>query len=360
MAADHSNTISVTIVLAPSPPSRAGFGTVLLIVDEAEGTGNDLNGERVVSYANITEAQAAATAGYISAATLARLTVAFSQRPVPSAVKVGRIDTGGGETYSTGFTAIKAADPDFYGIVLDSRTDANILLVSADVETDDNRILVAQSDDADWLTSGLPAGLSALDARERTAVVFHDEDTEYADIAWAVSRLVWDPDVQSAQWEGQIRGVAALTSGLTAAQRDFVVANNANVGLPFSSAAVYVSPGNNCNGRGLYEIVTSDWFRARVSEDTADLKLGYTARGEKLTVNALGQTAILGILNGRLQQGIDAQHFNPGQVRATALDISAADIAARRLRFTVEAQIAQDARLFDFTVYMQQDPVIEE
>lgn len=353
--ADHSNTITINIFLSPSPPARAGFGTVLLLVPLAT---NSLDGERVMSFANAGEAEDAEDAGYISAGTLAKLQALFSQIPTPSKAKVGNVDLVGDEDYSDGLAAVEAVDADFYGVVIEPRTDTEILDVSAAVETR-NKLFVAQSDDASWLNSGLPAGLAALDGRERTAVVFHDADAEPADIAWIASRLVFDPDFKSAGWEGQVREVDALTTGLTSGERDAAITNNANLGLPFSSATVYVSPGVNCNGRGVYEILSGDWFKARVSEDIAFLKLQYTARGDKLQVSVVGQTAILGILNGRLEQGVDAGHFIRGQTRATAEAITNDDLQQRRLRFKVEAQTAQDARLFVFNVYLQNEALQE-
>jgi hypothetical protein len=356
VSADWGSTITVNIFLSPSPPSRAGFGVMLYLVDEDDG--NDLGGERFVSYADITEATAGEAAGDISAATLAAVTALFSQIPRPSGVKVARVDTGAAETYVQALAAVEALTDDWYGVAIYDRTDAIISAMAAAVETRD-KLFFGQTDSADLLTSGLPAGLSTLADLERTALVYHDEDDEPADLAWAASRLVFDPDERSAGWEGQVRGVAALTTGLTSAQRGFVETNGANAGLPFSSANVYMSPGQNMAGRGIYEILSADWFKARVSEDVAFLKLSYTARGEKLQVSATGQAAILGILNGRLQQGMDAGHFLRGQTRATAETITADDLQARRLRFKVEAQIAQDARLFVFNVFLQNDPLQE-
>lgn len=357
MSASWGSTISITIVLAALPPARASFGTLLFLVDKADG--NTLNGERVVTYESASDAEDDNTAGYISDDTLAAVQVAFSQIPTPSSVKVGNQDTGASETLSAAITAIRAADDDWYCLCMYSRVAADIAAVATVIETTNSdeasqKIAVFQSADADWLTSGLPAGLTGLAAKERVAVVYHDDDTEYADIAWAASRLVFDPDVQSAPWEGQLRSVAALTTGLTAAQRNFVAANNANVALPFSSADQYLSPGVNCNGRAFYEIVSADWLTARIREDFALLKLQHTARGEKLTVDYRGQTKGLAILNGRLQQGEAAGHFEPEQWRATAYAITASDLSTRKLRFKVEAMVAGDARLFDFNVYLQQ------
>lgn len=355
MAADHSNTIQVNIFLGPSPPSRATFGIALLLTDKATNT---LNGSRVMSFADADEAADAQGLGYISATTLAFLQAAFSQIPTPSVVKVGNQDTGNSETIAAAIAAIEQADPNWYGLCIYSRLDADIVAAANDIEAR-NKLFVAQSDDPSLLDAGLPAGLSTLSNNERTALIFHDADAQPADLAWLTSRLVFDPDETSAPWEGQVRGVAPLTTGLTSAQRDFIIANKANVGLPFSSAPVYVSPGQSMAGRGFYEMLSADWFTARISEDVALLKLAHTSRGEKLIVDASGQGKILAILNQRLAQGEDVGHFVRGQTRATALAITSADIAAKRLRFKVEAQIAADARNFVFNVHLQADALQE-
>lgn len=356
MSADHSNTIEINIFLAPSPPSRIGFGTALFLVDQ--DAGNSLNGSRVASYAGAAEAQAANTAGYISSSTLAALIAGFSQIPTANRIKVAYRDTGASETISAALTAIDAVDTDWYGIAQYSREDADIVALSAAIETR-KKIAIVQSDDASILDAGLPAGISAIDGAERTALIYHSTDAQPADLAWLTSRLVFDPDTRSAPWDGEVRGITAYTTGLTSSQRDLAIANNANLGLPFSSAGFYVSRGVNMNGRALYEIVTGDWFRARVSEDIAYLKLQHTARGEKIIVDSTGQAKILAILNARLSQGENPStgHFPQGQTRAVGEDITLQDIQARRLRFKVEAQIAADAVNFVVNVYLQPDPL---
>jgi hypothetical protein len=356
--ANWLSTLSIVVILGTSPPSRQGFGIALFLVDEATNT---LNGARTMSFASYTEAAAANTATYISASTLEAVRVAFSQQPAPATVKVGYHDTGAAETIAAAITAIRAFDDDWYGLAIYSRVDADIVAAANAIEaiTDSPKIFVAQSDDSSLLDAGMPAGLTTLTGKERTALLYHSSDAQYGDLAWLVSRLVWDPDSKSAPWEGQIREVAAITA-ITSAQRDFIgTTNKANVALVFSSAAAYVSPGQNMNGRAFYEIVSGDWLKARLTEDIAYLKLQHTDRGEKIIVDGAGQGKILGILVTRLQQGEAVGHFVQGETRATGESITSADILARRLRFKIEAQIAADARLFNVTIYLQPTALAE-
>lgn len=351
--ADWNVLNTVNIILGPSPPSRVSFTIPLLLVDKLTNT---LGGTRVVTFTSASDVSTALAATTISATTAAWLNAGFSQIPAPSKIKVAFHDTAAVETLAAALAAIEALDTDWYGTAIYSRLAADIVTWAALIEAR-KKIFVAQSADSSWLDSGVPAGLSAIAAYERTAVIYHDLATAAADLCWLVSRLVWDPDFQSAGWEGQVRGVAALTTALTNAQRDFVSGNDCNVGLPFSSAGVYVSPGVNQNGRALYEIVSGDWLAARLSEDFAFAKLTHTSRGEKWIVDGTGQVEGLGIINGRLQQGEDVKHFPRGQTRATAEAITTADILARRLRFKAEAQIAGDARVFVINAYLQPDPL---
>lgn len=353
VGADHSNSIVVNIFLSASPPTRTGFSTPLYIADQVT---NSLNGAKVASYDSASAAATAQGAGYISASTLAALQAGFSQQPTPRRIKVAKRDTAAAETYAALLAAIDAVDTDWYGVAQYSRVDADIVALATEIETR-RKIYLAQSGDSSWLDAGLPAGLSTLAGKERTAVIYHDTAAQPADLAWLASRLVFDADSKSTPWEGEAKGVAALATPLTGAQRDFIITNKANVGMQYGAVPFWVRPGVNANGRALYEIVSGDWFEARVREDLMKLKADHSARGQKLLVNAVGQGKVLGILNAWLSRGVGAEHFEKGQYRATGEEITDADRTARRLRFKAESQIAADATTFEFNVYLQQTPL---
>jgi len=280
----HDSNISITITLASAPQDGNSFGIVCHFVPLAT---NSLNGAVVASYTSAPEVATALAAGYISATTAAALVDAFSQIPKPPIVKVASIDLVGGDFVDDAYTAAKLVDPVFYCATMESRTDADILLLSAIVEAD-RKICVVQSDEATWLTAGYPAALAALEDRERTVVVFHDSDAEWGCIAWAASRLVFDPDVKSAPWIGQVREVASLTA-LTSAQKTFLLANDANVGLVFGSIAYFMMEGTSCAGRPIAHIITMDWLYENIQDDLIDLIADLAADGRKLAVNQEGQ-----------------------------------------------------------------------
>ena len=351
----HLDNISINISLESAGAKAAGFGTVLLLVDQA--TGNTLDSARVVTYATADEAVADNTAGFISAATLSAVQKYFSQVPQPENIKVGRVDTAGAETYLDGYTAVKAVDEDFYGVAIDRRADADILLISAQVETE-NRIFMLQSDDADWKTSGLPAGLAALATRENSVVVYHDDDTAWNDVGYLGARLVFDPDVQSAGWNAQVRSITALAA-LTQAEKDFLDGNNANHGLPFGPAVMFMDPGLNCAGRPIDHIVTAHWFEARLQEAVATEVVRHADRGEKITVTPEGQAKIASLVLDQFDIGVAAGHFVAGQTEVTPQPITSADRSAGRIRINGRATLAVNAREYSFNFAFGLDPLFE-
>ena len=356
MSVTHIDNISITITLSAAPATEASFTTVLLLVDEAAGTGNGLNGARVVTYTDLAGAQSDQVAGYITTDVVAAVTAAFSQTPRPDKLMVGRVDTGGGESYPDGLAAVRLVNDNFYGVCIDKRTDTEILAMSTTVEAL-NKLLFIQSDDAAWKTAGYPGTLTALQGRENTAIVYHTTDAQWNDVAWACNRLAFDPDTISAPFDAGVQGVNALSPAPTATEAGHLDDNEANHGLPYGGTVFFMDPGVNANNRPLYEIVTKHWFEKRLEERIAALKTSASARGSKIVVDEGGQAQILGEIAAQFDIGVAAGHFVAGEIKVTPVAISDADRAAQRLRFTGEAQLAVGARLFNFTFNFGRDPL---
>jgi len=344
MAANHLDNISIAITLAPAPLQIAGFGVPMIIADHTTST---LGGDRIRTYTDTSGAQADNTAGELSAAMLAAVTAAFSQRTPPASVKVGRTDAADADFAAT-LAAIRVVDDDFYGVAAETRVAASQVVLSTAVEAT-RKFYVLQSADADWLTTGLPAAFSALAGRERTAVLYHDTATQWADFAWLANRLVFDPDSTSAPWDGAVQGVTGYASAPSDTAKGFLDANFANHGLPYGSETFFVDAGVNCAGRAIHEIETADWFYARLQEAVVGVKTAASARGAKIVVGAEGQAQILAEIAALFQRGVNAKHFIAGQTAQTAIAITQADLALGRLRFSGRAQLASSARLFSFT-----------
>lgn len=265
------------------------------------------------------------------------------------------------ETYATALPLIIADDPDFYGVCMTSRVQADVAAVALYVESASKKMRLAyQDDDADWLTSGVPAGLSAMEDYDRSIGYWHTTDSVWMDVATLVNRLIFDPDEKSAPWHGHsVRGVAAYTTPPTAAQRLLAIANNINLGLPYGGQDFVIDPGVAMSGRPADEITSADWFSTRLQERTSALVVEHADRGEKINVDKTGQEKILALIDGLLSAGVAAGHFVAGQVEAVAEAITSSDLTARQLRFTVRAQFAVSGRLFTFNCYFSREPIAD-
>ena len=325
--------IDLTINLTPPSAAPVGFGEVLLLVDQAAG--NPLpGGVRSIRFTDVASAQAAQTAAEITAAVLQGVTDAFTplagQSRVPTAVQVGRVDTGGGESYPDALALVLAGGANVWAVCADTRTPA--VQVALDAATP---------------AGGIPAAYAGIDSG-RSLVVWHDTDTEWADLVWATNRLAFDPDVISVVWNTPLPAVLAYATGITTADRDAIIGNGANVVLPYYSATSYVFPGESVNASGAgftgNELLTRDWFEQRAFEYIAAEQIKRATRGEKIPVTIEGQGIVLGALAWVVATSQTAGHIVKGQIAIRGDAIDAADLSGLQLSFTGEGQIENSAK----------------
>lgn len=358
MAANHLDTISISISLDPAPIVGTDFGAILIIADEANGT--TLDGDRVRTYASLAAVQADNTAGFVSAGLLAAATTAFSQDRQPSSIKIGRKAVA--EAYDVALTAIEAVDPAFYAIAIESRTAADQLLIAAAVEASSTpRLFFLQSADADFLTTGFPAALSGLDGNERSIICYHDTATEWYDVAYPANRLAFDVDQQSVPWGlFTLKGVAAYASAPTDTQKGFLRTNKANPGLPYSTAAQFAPyKGVNANSRPIYEVLTGDWFQSRLRDATVSTVLAAHNAGRKIPVTPEGQAIMGALVSSQFQIGTTAGHFVAGQTEVTYPAITDADRAAQLIRVSGRGQLVVSGLDFTYDFVFTRDPITE-
>lgn len=353
MAADHLDNITINITLDPAPITAAGFGTMMIIAD---GSTTSLNGDRIRSYGSVAAVQTDVTAGFVSTAMLAAATAAFSQQRAPSLIKIGRQD--GVEAFDAALAAIILVDSDFYGICIEPRTASDQVLVSTAVEAT-SRIFIFQSADTGWKTTGIPAGYATMTGRERTILAYHDTDAQFMDFAWGANRLAFNPDTISAPWTCPVLGVAPYAAAPTDTEKVFLLANNANVGLPYGGATFFIDPGVNIAGRPIEEIETADWFEARLTEAVATRIVTLNNAGRKLPVTIDGQGQIQSLIEAQFAIGVTGGHFVLGETSSTPLDITDGDRAARRLRFSGFAQLVVSARLIEINLNFSRNPAIQ-
>lgn len=355
----HDDRIAITQILEALSTGRASFTTLAVIIADVTPGGG-----RYAEYASNDEI----TADIANLNTIAQKigTVAFAQteRRPEKIILIGA-DISGVETYVDGLDAAIAAGANFYGVAIDSRTPADQIAVSNDIESKASSgskyLFFMQDGDADWLTTGIPAAFSTIEDNERTVVYYHDDNTNDAtsdrlDIAHAAARLAWDPDLYAAGWNARVNEVDALTTGLTQTQKAFARANYANTALPFGTLTdTYVDPGETLAGRPVDHIVSADWDYYRLREKLADLFVSRGAKGLKVTVDETGQGLIANVIESHWAEGVDIGHFN--DFRLTRHAITDADRAARQIRFTGEIQWETGAVQVPITTYFDRDPL---
>ncbi len=356
-SSSHVPNVTVTVLLEALATPGAGFGTVTYICPLAT---NSLNGDRYMDFADYAEAVVAQGAGFISVTTLGACEVAFSQTPSPTTFRVAYVDLVGLENYADALSALEALGlTDLYAFCMDSRIPAVQLVLAAAIEASSNHyLLIVQDDDADWITTGIPAAWSTAAEYTRTTHVLHDTDAEFADVAWAVANLSWDPDENSVGWERQVAGVAEYAAYVTKTQRAFAIANHSAVLGTWGSTDYWIDNGVTLDGRPVYETLSADWFDARVSEAIQTLHQRESAAGRKILVSNAGMTQVMAAIRGVTSLGESIGHFTPGQTKIVPFTITAADRTARRLRLQVQAQVGISARIFDVDAYFSQTPVV--
>jgi len=188
-------------------------------------------------------------------------------------------DTTANPGIATDLSAILTADPDWYGLVLDSNSKAEILAAAAWIEARD-RMLVAQSADTACMDSGSTTDVMATahaSAYERTALLYHPTIGEPAAAGWLGNRLPADPG--SDTWAFKtLAGVEVYE--LTDTQSSNVLAKSGNVYTTIAGASITQ---NGMVAAGEFADVTRfvDWLHARIQEDVFALlvnrpKLPYT------------------------------------------------------------------------------------
>lgn len=181
-------------------------------------------------------------------------------------------------------TAINLADPDWYGLALDSNSKAEVLAAAAWVEAN-SKLFVAQCGDADVLdgasTTDAIASLKSS-AYGRTVPFWHPSiAAQWLAIGVCAQRFTAQPG--SDTWAYKTAAGVAVGRTLTATERTNVTAKNATIYE--TNAGVNVTVGGKVAGGEWADVVRGlDWLRARLRERVfgvmlASPKVPYTQAG---------------------------------------------------------------------------------
>jgi hypothetical protein len=188
--------------------------------------------------------------------------VRFSERPADYQFKDMTVDPG----LAADLLAIETADSDWYGLVLDSNSEAEILAAAAFIETRD-RIFLTNNSDTEIVDGAVTTDvLSDLQgfAYIRTALLYSQSRLlNWSGAAWAGRMLPFDPG--SATWSHKTLAGVSVDTKLTTAQKGIIDGKGGNTYRVVAGVNITLF-GNVSSGSFLDITRGRDWLKARMQE----------------------------------------------------------------------------------------------
>lgn len=281
------------------------------------------------------------------------LTITISDVTVPGTGTITPVTTTAAVSIATGLDAIVAEQNDWYGLALVSRAKQTILNAAAWTEGNGSKLYVAQSSDADILTSATDDVASLLQDLNytRTALLYFPTDSVRADAAWLGNRLAADLDVRQTAWyNATLIGVSTSATNISNTAKTNALAKNANLYLTLQGGGA-TGGGKVASGLYIDEITTIDWVIARAREAIAQLFLNVSNALAKIPYTDEGFAQIGSVVQPVLERGLRANHFAlsangepPVVILPRLADVDSADRANRLYRFSFAALLSSGIR----------------
>jgi hypothetical protein len=288
-------------------------------------------------------------AGFTSVATptiYAWASAVFAQDDGVDSVLIGRIDAADAN-YTVTMNAIEAAGADTWYITnIESRADADIADVAAWTESRD-KIAIFQSDDATLVAA---LALQAF-GYNRSALIYHDDDSEYLDGAWTSSGGGLNLDTPGGVGIWAYRALEGVPfDDVTGALASSIYAADANL-YGRNKGLSFTSKGTMASGRFIDVTTTVDWVKLRTEEAVLET---FVNAGTKIPYTNAGISIIVGTVQGVLDQGVSFGHFSgdaPPTVTAPDVsEVSTADKTNRVLQLTAQATLAGAIQKLELTI----------
>ncbi len=268
----------------------------------------------------------------------------FSQARAINQVYIGRrtTDEDGdpAETLAEALASIKAINSGWYGLVLLSRTTADILAAAAWTEANEKLLLASSSDPAILtnVTTDVASQLLAL-GYNRTALWYHaNAGTEWIEAALAADRFTYNPGAEN--W-ANVRLSAVTVDTMTEGQSQIARAKSVNTYEQFRNLAL-TQYGVVSSGEWIDVVRFRDWLKDAIQTRIVDVmakadgKIPFTSGGIQVIVGALKAALDAGVSAGGIAPAeTDAQDNVLDSYRVTYPAIEAipdADKARRELR----------------------------
>lgn len=291
-----SQIVDVQITRESRVPSQRGFGTPLILGDSDRFTA----GERIREYTDLAGVEADFTSGDVEIDIARDL---LAQQVRPSSFKIGQVEAGDGAAptkWSTALTAIEAIDDDWYGLILESKDQADIEEVAQNwVESRIKQFfaLTADADVKNDVASNVLENLNAANI-ERTSVWFSEDVDNYLSAAIAGLQLPKDPG--STNWAYQTLSGPDFDD-LTPTEQSNITDAKGNIYIRVAGLNI-TQFGTVAGGEFIDVIRGSDFLQARIQELVyAQLvqseKIPFTNQGISLVENRLREALDLGVQN---------------------------------------------------------------
>jgi hypothetical protein len=334
---DINRIVTVTISRVTTTPTMTSFSGVLIASEFLKASTTPVFGasERVRQYGSLAEI---VTAGFATDSFVYRAAAAiFAQSPAVDRVYVGRKLTGadGTEDWDDALAAMILENDDWYGLVVETRTQADQQDVADWVESN-KKLCVLASADADSVDSAYNeeaptciADYLKANSLERTGAIYHPKAGDVSeepcpDAAWFGKLFSKAPG--SATWAYKtLAGVPVYT--LTPTQLINAQDKNCNVYTSIAGVAC-TQMGQTGTGEYLDIIHGIDWLTARIQ----NLIFTPIVQQDKIPFTNGGVQIIVTQLKAALQEGVDAKLLASFEVTAPlVVDVSAVKKAARTL-----------------------------
>lgn len=273
----------------------------------------------------------------------------------PSAIT--ETETVANVSIATELTALKAANADWYGFALESRTDLDNEQAFAWADANDRFAGLETNTAAVKAGTAGHLGLVLKDlSRKQGFLVYRADSASKLAWAWLCNRSAINLDRATSIWS-YVTIVGEAVDTLTDTEKANLQAANVNYYLTFKGIPC-TRKGVNPAGEKLDTVTTSDWTAARVGERLAQVVLNTVNRGSKIPYDDTGFKLLEAEVRDVLKLGERAGHFQAGSTNAKFTlfaDLTDADKDNRRAPFVFGGLLAGGVEEFEGTGYATTD-----
>jgi len=231
------------------------------------------------------------------------------------------------ETYTTAISQCRIEDDDWYCLLTETRTKADILLIAAAIEVL-SKIYIACSDDADVITSADDDVMSELQdmSYDRTSLIWSTDEANYPDCAWVGLQIAKEPG--STTWK--FKNLAGITADyFTTTEVNYLKDKNANSYEEIAGVSVITGEGCMASGEYIDVIQGSDWLQQRMAERIFTRLIN----SEKIPFTTQGMAVIENEIRYQLGKGVDSGFLAEGSMVVTTPAIEDVDPLEKSARW---------------------------